>query len=127
MKARFVPTVLVVVGLLALPALAAEHEHKAGGGKDVTVQGEILDLACYTSHGAKGAEHASCAMKCVKAGQPMGLLSTDGTVYLLFADHQDAKAYEKAKDLAGKNAEVAGEPASQGSLKGITVHGVKAL
>ncbi len=126
MKSRFVLGVLVVVALLALPLVAAEGE-KAAGGKDVTVQGEILDLACYTSHAAKGADHASCATKCLKAGQPMGLLSTDGTVYLLFADHGNGKAFDQAKDFAGKKVEIAGGPASQGSLKGITVHSVKAL
>jgi hypothetical protein len=52
---------------------------------------------------------------------------TDGTVYVLLADHSDGSPYEKAKEFAGKNVEVTGEIATKGTLKGITVHGVKAL
>ena len=99
-----------------------EHEEKAS-----SVQGEVLDLACYVGRGGMGEGHAGCAAKCLKSGQPMGLLATDGTVYVLFADHSDASAYDKAKDLAGKKVEVTGEVASKGAMKGITVHGVKAL
>jgi hypothetical protein len=78
-------------------------------------------------HGGMGEGHAGCAAKCLKSGQPMGLLGTDGAVYLLLADHGDASAFEKAKDLAGKKVEVTGEVATKDGLKGITVKGVKAL
>lgn len=107
------------VALLPMAAHAA--------GKDTTVKGEILDMACYVSHDGKGPEHAACAVKCVKGGQPMGLKAEDGTVYLLFADHGDSAAFEKAKDFAGKNVEITGEVASKDGLKGITVHAVKSL
>ncbi len=118
--------------LLLLPALACllaigVGPAFAGDTPPSTFKGEILDLACYTAHGAKGAEHAACAKKCLAAGQPMGLLAADGTVYLLFASHSDATAYNKAKELAGKTVEIQGEAATQGSVKGITVVGVKAI
>jgi hypothetical protein len=109
---------------LAVPAVAADKKVES---KDKAVQGEILDLACYIGHGDSGPGHADCAKECAKGGQPMGLLSADGTVYVLLADHEDAAAFDKAKDLAGKKVEVTGEVSAKGSLKGITVHGVKAL
>ncbi len=116
---------VIAAAAVALAALGAGAAEK--GGAKVTVQGEILDLACYVSHGAKGAGHADCAQSCLKGGQPMGLLAKDGTVYVLFADHGDAGAYNKAKEYAGKRVEVQGESAAQGSLHGITVSAVKPL
>ncbi len=101
---------------------AAHHDEKAS-----VVSGEVLDLACYVAHDGQGEGHAGCAVKCLKSGQPMGLLATDGTVYMLFADHGDASAFEKTKEFAGKKVEVSGEVATKGGIKGITVHGVKAL
>ena len=127
-------TVRAVVATMAVSALAvvgsalaaetptAHHEETVSA-----VQGEVLDLACYVGHGGQGEGHAGCATSCLKGGQPMGLLGTDGTVYMLFADHGDASAFEKTKQFAGKKVEVKGEIATKGGLKGITVHEVKAL
>jgi len=116
------------MGILTVAALAlAPLTVLVAAEKDTTVKGEVLDLACYVAHDGSGKEHAGCAVKCVKAGQPMGLKAADGTVYILFADHADGAPFEKAKDLAGKEAEITGSVSDRDSVKGITVHGVKAL
>lgn len=119
---------LTLLALLALPltgpALAEGEEHSEG---EISAKGEILDMACYISHGAKGADHASCATKCVKGGQPMGLLTDEGTVYLLYASHTDGTPFEEAKAFAGKKAEVKGSVSSMGGMKGIEVHSIKPL
>ena len=99
----------------------------SGDAETVTVRGEVLDFACYIGHGAKGEGHSACAKKCVKAGQPMGLLAEDGTVYLLYAGHDDSSAFEKTKEFAGKKVEINGKAATRDSIKGIEVRGVKAL
>jgi hypothetical protein len=103
-------------------AIQAEDE-----GEKVTVQGEILDMACYVGHGAKGPDHAKCAKNCVKGGRPMGLLAKDGTVYLLYASHDEGSPFEQAKEFAGQQVELSGLMASQAGIKGIEVHAVKAL
>lgn len=108
----------------AIPAIAQDDHNKAKG---VTVQGEILDLACFVAHDGKGPKHAACAAKCLKDGQPMGLLAKDGTVYLLFGDHADISAFVKAKEFVAKNVEIAGEAANKDGMKGITVKSVKPL
>jgi len=105
-------------------AVLADEKHK---GDKVTVEGEILDMACYVAHEAKGAEHAKCAQACVKSGQPMGLLATDGQVYLLYASHDDASAFESAKQHAGKQVSITGVAAKRGSMNGLEVHAVQAL
>ena len=122
MRTRKSFALLVLLAIASLPLVA-----HAAGGEPKTVQGEILDLACYTNNEAKGTEHAGCAMRCVKNGQPMGLLAKDGTVYLLFADHGDGSAYEKAKEFAGKKVEVMGPMSDRAGVKGLTVQSVKAL
>ena len=117
-----VMTLAVTGAVVAAEKMAAPKEAKPSA-----VQGEVLDLACYVGHGGMGEGHAGCATKCLKGGQPMGLLGGDGTVYMLFADHGDASAFEKTKEFARKKVEITGEVATKDGLKGITVHGVKAL
>ena len=121
-KFHVVALLLVSVGIL-LPALASgDHEHPA-----VTIQGEVLDMACYVAHGATGDDHAGCAKKCVKGGQPMGLLATDGTVYLLYADHADSTAYDETKEFAGQKVEISGKTATKAGIKGVEVQSVRAI
>ena len=124
MKTKSILVTAIAVLIAALPVLA-QHDHY--DAKDVTVQGEVLDMSCYVAHDGKGPGHAACAAKCMKDGQPVGLLAKDGTVYLLFADHGDTSAFAKTKELVAKNVEIAGAPADKGGIKGITVKAVKAL
>ena len=88
--------------------------------------GEIIDIACYVPKGAKGDGHAACAKSCVKNGQPMGLLTDDGTVVLLAADHAAGEAFDGLKDLAGERAQVSGTLAEKGGMKIVTVTAFKA-
>ena len=103
------------------------HEDHAEHDGQMTVRGEVLDMACYVAHEAKGPDHAACAQRCVKGGQPMGLLAEDGTVYLLYASHEDGSAFEKTKEHAGESVEITGIAATQAGIKGLEVHGVKPL
>jgi hypothetical protein len=92
-----------------------------------SVEGEIIDMACYVSQEAKGPDHAGCAKRCVKAGQPMGLLTDDGTVYVLYASHKDGSAFEAAKDHAGAKVQISGTLSTRGGIKGIEVATVKTI
>jgi hypothetical protein len=111
------------------PAHAKTESKQAGHGAaaaaTMTMKGEILDLSCYLSHGAKGAQHQSCALTCLKNGAPMGLLTADGTVYLLMPPHDDAKAFNQAKEYAADQVEVTGTMAESAGIHAITVTGVK--
>ncbi len=88
--------------------------------------GEVVDLACYVANGAHGSDHAGCAKSCVKNGQPMGLLTDDGTLVLLAADHKDGEPFEQLKDHAGDKVEVMGSLAEKDGMKIVTVTGSKA-
>ena len=110
---------------LSIPAILLAHDAHHSEAPDITVKGEILDLACYLGHGAKGPEHQPCALKCAQMGQPLGLLTADGKLYLLAADHQDPSAFKKAKQLAGEQVEMTGSPAERDGITALTVHAVK--
>ncbi len=90
-----------------------------------TWSGEVLDLACFVSQGAQGEGHAGCAKSCVKGGQPMGLMTEDGTVMLLAADRKDGAPYEALKDWAGQMVEVNGELTERNGVKVLKVTGSK--
>ena len=111
----------------AAPALLAHGDEKHEEAQKLTVQGEVVDLACWVAHGAKGAEHVKCAQACAKGGQPIGLLTADGTVYLLFASHEDGSAFAQAKERAGQNVEITGLASTKGGIHGLEVNAVKAL
>jgi len=69
-----------VLALCALP-LAAQG-HAATAGNEMTMTGQVVDLNCFTTNGASGAGHKACAQACAKAGVPLGILSSDGTIYV---------------------------------------------
>lgn len=112
--------ILILAG--AFPLLGAGTP---GSPPDVTVRGEIVDLACYIAHGAKGPDHQKCAEKCAAIGQPMGLLTADGKLYILVADHQDPAGLQKAKKMAGEQVELTGEPSERDGVAAIAVRAVK--
>jgi hypothetical protein len=87
MKIRNLITSTALAGLMVIvPCVIASEEEQAGSTG--TVKGEVLDMACYTDHGASGAEHADCAKTCIKMGLPVGLKGEDGKTYLLIGDHK---------------------------------------
>lgn len=55
-------------------------------GKLVTITGEVIDLSCYLQLGKHGEAHKDCAQKCMKAGNPIGLLDKDGGIHILMAE-----------------------------------------
>lgn len=108
-----IATLFLVIGLAA--------ENPARGQEDISVEGEIVDLACYMSKGSKGPSHRVCAQKCAERGIPIGVLTDDGKLFLLLEDHSDEEPYEDAKELAGYRAEVKGKKFSKPGIDGILV------
>jgi hypothetical protein len=93
--------------------------------EEVTVQGEIVDMACYMSKGSRGSAHKSCAQLCAKRGVPIGVLTDSGELYLLLDDHNNSDPYEQAKKLAGVRAEVNGKKFNKEGVSSIVVSAVK--
>ncbi len=126
------PSSLLMLALtfLALTGSGAGYNHGEpdhGEHGAMKVRGEILDMACYIAHEAMSVNHAVCAARCIAGGQPMGLFTDDGTVYLLYASQQDRAAFEKAKEYAGQKVEVRGVAATRAHINGLEVHEVTQL
>ena len=99
------------------------------GEKDVKTQGEVVGLACLLSHGAmgKGEGHKKCAINCVEKGQPIGLLTDEGKLYVLYAGMSDFKPFETAKVQIGNQVEITGTIGKMANLEGLTVNAVRPL
>ena len=84
------------------------------GAATKTVVGEIIDFSCYLQIGKHGEKHRACAQKCFTAGQPIGLLTENGTVYMLMEEEHDPRRdgmgtfRQAASDHAGHIMEVTG-------------------
>jgi hypothetical protein len=117
-----VKKVLVLAALVSVAGIA----RTASAQEDITVSGEIVDLACYLAKGSRGPSHKVCAQKCAERGIPIGVLTDDGKLFLLLEDHSDEEPYEDAKKLAGETAEVKGKKFSKPGIDGLVVGEIKA-
>lgn len=122
---------VAVMSVVALSGWAWSHEgHDAehgSGGMEMTVKGELVDMACYMAHEGKGKKHAECGKMCVKGGSPLGLVTADGKTYLLVEDHSSVKArkpYAQAKELVADNVTIKGDMYERGGVQAIVVESV---
>jgi hypothetical protein len=112
-----------MAALLGSPLIAGAHE--MAHGMAATVTGEVVDTGCYLGHASHGASHTSCALKCVKGGMPMAVLTRQGALYLVTMNHDNPDPYHRLMDLAGKNVTVTGTLITRNGMKGIDVSSVK--
>ena len=110
---------LALAASLTLPVFART------AAADMTVKGEVVDVACSTAKkdAGKGAGHANCAMVCAKKGQPVGIRTTDA-VYNVVGDYA-ANNNAKLLDFVAKNVIVTGEVTEKDGVKSINVKSIK--
>lgn len=67
---------------------AASPENKAwlAKGRPETIQGEVVDVSCYLQLGKTGPKHADCGAKCVRNGQPVGILTASKELYIVMPE-----------------------------------------
>ncbi len=85
------------------------------------IEGEIIDLACYLPKGAQGSAHARCAQTCAEHGMPLGLLTDDQKIYVLYPKHGKEASFDAVKQLAGKRAKLTGAASERLGLRGFEV------
>jgi hypothetical protein len=101
---------LFATGAVSWPYLhpAPPRPFLAPIGTEITVTGEVLDMACYIASNLSGPEHADCAKTCIRKGLPVGIKSRDdGTVYLLVGDTNSLN--DQLADYAAKTITVKGK------------------
>jgi len=110
--------------------VGAAVDGKTNPGATVkTVVGEIVDFSCYLQIGKHGEKHRACAQKCFTAGQPIGLLTENGTLYMLMEEEHDPRrdgmgAFRTAAiDHAGHIMEVTGTASSVNGFNALYVRG----
>ena len=103
------------VAALVMPVFAA----------DMTVKGEVVDIACATEKkdAGKGEAHAACALSCAKRGKPVGILTADA-IYTITGDYA-ANKNAKLLDFVAKKVIVTGEVTEKDGVKSINVKSIK--
>jgi len=109
--------------------IGAGVDKKPLPGKVVTEVGEIVDLSCYLQLGKHGEKHKACGTKCLQNNQPIGLLTKDGTVYMLMEEEHDPRRdgqttfRQAAIDNFAKIVEVTGTESTVNGYRAIFVQG----
>ena len=67
-------------------ATSEAHKKVLESGKTTTVTGEVVDVSCYLQLGKRGEAHVPCGTKCISNGQPIGVVDTDGNLYIVMAE-----------------------------------------
>lgn len=108
---------------LAVPLLLAAAVFAADAPvRPVTVKGYVLDSACAFTKGLKKPVSAECAVACAKAGSPLVILSSAGTIYWPIADTTPSTSQnEKLLPFAGKSVTVTGKVFMRGGSKAIVI------
>jgi len=98
----------------------------AYGAEAVKIKGEIIDTYCYGLMGAKGESHRQCAMDCLKAGIPAGILEEGtGKVYVLLPNKDKTGLPKAVIDKAGRTATITGKVVTSGGSQFLTVEKIE--
>lgn len=91
-----------------------------------TIKGEVIDVSCYASAGAMGEGHKTCALACLKAGEPAGILEEKtGKVYVVVTmDHMSNPA-TKVMPFVAKMVEVTGSVNEKGGVSTVDIKDIK--
>jgi hypothetical protein len=102
LKQVLVATAALAFTALPLAAQGAAAPAAGAGGNEMTITGQVIDVNCFTTKGASGAGHKACAQACAKAGVPLAILGSDGTIYMPVSsspgDPQNSKLIPFAED-----------------------------
>ena len=114
-------------------SVAAGVDSKPQPGRAVSRVGEIVDFSCYIQLGKHGEKHRACGQKCVTNGQPVGLLTKDGALYMLMPEEHDPRrdggvdGKASAAEHMGHIVTVNGTAAKVGGYSAIYVQGLTTI
>jgi hypothetical protein len=94
----------------------------------VTVKGYVLDSACAFTKSLKKPISSECATACAKAGSPLVILSSAGTIYWPIADTTPSSSQnDKLLPYAGQRVTVSGKVFQRGGSMAIVISKVEPL
>ena len=121
MRKRLAFASIAILILVALKAASTAAEEKA---PEVTLQGTVVDLHCYVTHGIRDAAHTACANACIARGVPAGFLAEDGTLYVLF-EEKPFSVKDRVANLADVPVTLRGTVSVRNGMKGIQVTSIE--
>ena len=95
-------------------ASTPQHRKVLASGRPTTITGEVVDVSCFLQLGKRGEAHISCGQKCVRSGQPIGVLTAVGRLYLIIPEEHHPRRdgqvsiKDRFADLMGKTVRVSG-------------------
>jgi hypothetical protein len=66
-------------------------------GKEGSIEGEVVDTACFLKAELRGEKHLKCAAACSKDGIPTGIVDAGGKMYTILAASPGLAAYQAAQ------------------------------
>ena len=94
-------------------------------GEPVTVEGEVIDLWCYLESGQHGAEHKTCAFNCAELGNPIGIVTDAGEVYVIMGIENKQPGRDVLLQKMAEVVTVQGTLVRKGGTQAIYVSSVK--
>ncbi|HTZ11891.1 MAG TPA: hypothetical protein VMD04_05940 [Candidatus Margulisiibacteriota bacterium] len=111
--------VLAVLGAVVVFGSVFAQEEK-------TIKGEVIDLSCYAIAGEKGVEHKTCALACLEAGEPAGILEEGtGKVYLVITSDHMTSPSKKMLPYVSKMVEAKGKVNERGGISTVDITEIK--
>ncbi len=124
-KMNLIRRMMVISGLVSL-LLISGFFTQVYAAETMTIKGEVIDTYCYALMGAKGESHRQCAIDCVKAGIPAGLVEEGtGKVYVLLPSKDKTGLPKGVMDKMGRMASITGKVYTSGGSQFLTVESIK--
>ncbi len=115
---KFATPALMLIALFAI----------GEAGQSMTIRGYVLDSACAFTKDLKKPISTECATACAKAGSPLVILTTNGTIYWPIADTTPSSGQnDKLLEYAGKPVTVSGKVFQRGGSTAIVISKVESL
>lgn len=96
-------------------------------GKVETVKGYVLDSACAFTKSLDKPISPECALACAKAGSPLAILTSDGTIYWPIAGSTPSSGQnEKLLPFAGEKVTATGKVFERKGSKAIVIDKIEA-
>jgi hypothetical protein len=112
---------IAVCTILVLGLAAA-----ADTGKQVTVNGWVLDSACAFTKGLTKPISRECALSCAKAGSPLVILQSDGNIYWPISEKMPAEGQNsRLEPYAGKQVTASGKLYNRGGSNALVIESIK--
>ena len=114
--------------LALLLALALCQAGALAAGRKATVQGWVIDSACYFVKDLKKPISGTCALECAAGGSPLVILGDDAVVYWPIDDQMPARGQNfRLVKFAGQRVKVSGMLFERGSSKALVIETINMI